>query len=759
MTDQPDFIVDPSGGVKDVRHQKYWRRSGSPPPQKPEAGPSGHGGSVPPHSQYTQKLRRPPGVVLIPIGLIIAILVAVCRLLSGSAANDSYSDSDISFLNLGIGQYSRGDYDMAIVYFNMVISSEPDFGEAYNNRGLAYHAKGDNDSALADFEKAIELLPDSAIPYSNRGAVYLSVGDHEKAIADLDRALELDPRFGKAYYNRGLTYLDLGDYDNAIANFDKAIEFTPEEVSTILNEVPTGESPLSAGFMDYFHYTQSYADLPSAYAYRGIAHFGKGDHDRAVADLEKALELGLDASIEQQVRALLTTRAFAPEPGHWEGEFYGGVYSAPISFDIGTDGNIHDLEFAMNFGSDGCIVTSDKIVVEADGTFSFTFGTPSSQGTNVIRGRFESSTAVIGSTSSLIECIGQSGDFISVSVSSAEGDTWRAELIDEQVSVVPTESSIGTSTALIDANARALAIDPLTPTTLYVGIEGRGVFKSTNAGKSWNAINTGITCSSVYVLAIDPASPNTIYAGTRGEGVFRSTDGGQNWEPTDLVNTDISALAIDPDRPTTVYAATTSGAIHKSTDTGGSWTAINAGLTYNLRALVIDPLTPTTLYAGSDNGVFKSTDGGSSWGAVNTDVSQITVLAIDPLTPATLYAGTHSHTYPRTMRYYPGSVYKSTDGGDNWSQVTFRYTYFWTLAIDPLTPTTLYAGSDDGVLKSTDSGRSWAEVGSGLTEHAVYALAIDPVTPITLYAGTGDGVFKSMDGGGNWRAINTGLTE
>jgi tetratricopeptide (TPR) repeat protein/photosystem II stability/assembly factor-like uncharacterized protein len=757
MTDQPDFIVDPSGGVKDVRHQKYWRTSASPAPQKPEAGSSGRGGGVPTHSQYIQKPKRPPGVIVIPIGLIIAIMVAVCRLLSGSTANDSYSDSDISFLNSGIGHYSRGDYDMAIVYFNMVISSEPDFGEAYNNRGLAYHAKGDNDSALADFEKAIELLPDSAIPYSNRGAVYLSMGDYENAIADLDKALELDPTFSKAYYNRGLTYLGLGDYDNAIADFDKAIEFTPEEVSTILNKVPTGESPLSAGLMDYFQYTQSYADLPSAYAYRGIAHFGKGDLDRAIADLEKASELGLDPNVERQVRALLTTRVFAPEPGHWEGEFFGGVYSAPISFDIGTDGNIHDLEFAMNFGSDSCVVTSDEIVIEADGSFSFAFGSSSSQDANVIRGRFESSTTVIGSTSDLIECIGQSGDSISVSVSSAEEDTWRAELIDEQVSVVPTESSIGTSTALIDGKARALAIDPLTPTTLYVGIEGRGVFKSTNAGRSWNAINTGITYSSVYVLAIDPASPNTIYAGTWGEGVFKSTDGGQNWEPTDLVNTDISALAIDPDRPTTVYAGTKSSSVFKSTDGGDNWNTINMGFTTNLSALVIDPRTPTTLYAGSDEGVFKSTNGGSQWHKLNTGPT--IALAIDPLTPATLYAGTRSATYTGSWRYYPGSVFKSTDGGDNWDQVIFRYTWFWTLAIDPLTPTTLYAGSDEGVLKSTDSGRSWTEVGSGLAEHAVYALAIDPLTPTTLYAGTGDGVFKSMDGGGNWRAINTGLTE
>jgi photosystem II stability/assembly factor-like uncharacterized protein len=291
-----------------------------------------------------------------------------------------------------------------------------------------------------------------------------------------------------------------------------------------------------------------------------------------------------------------------------------------------------------------------------------------------------------------------------------------------------------------------------------VGIDGYGVFKSTNAGKSWNACNTGITSLSVYVLAIDPTLPNTIYAGTSDDGVFKTTDGGQNWESTDLANSSISALVIDPQTPTTVYAGTRSGAIHKSTDAGGSWTAINAGLTYNLRALAIDPLTPTTLYAGSDKGVFKSTDGGSNWGTVSINLSKITALVIDPQTPTTIYAVTYAYTHPRTMRYYPGSVYKSTDSGANWSQLTFRYTYFRTLAIDPLTPTTLYAGSDDGVLKMTESGRHWVGVDDG-SRRAVYVLAIDPVTPATLYAGADGGVFKSTDCGGSWYAINTGLTK
>ena len=75
----------------------------------------------------------------------------------------------------------------------------------------------------------------------------------------------------------------------------------------------------------------------------------------------------------------------------------------------------------------------------------------------------------------------------------------------------------------------ALAINPQTPDTLYAGTYGGGVFKSTNGGTNWTAINTGLTNTNVCALAIDPQTPETLYAGTDGGGVFKSTNGGTNW--------------------------------------------------------------------------------------------------------------------------------------------------------------------------------------------------------------------------------------
>jgi len=181
-------------------------------------------------------------------------------------------------------------------------------------------------------------------------------------------------------------------------------------------------------------------------------------------------------------------------------------------------------------------------------------------------------------------------------------------------------------------------------------------------------------------------------------------------------------------------------------------------------ALAIDPTAPNTLYAGTlgasvsivGASVLKSLDSGESWEAVNMGLgsSQVFALAIDPGTPSTLYAGTDS------------GVFKSTDSGGSWEAVNtgLGASDVFALAIDPATLSTLYAGTDSGVFKSTDGGDTWSET---LPAQAVTALAIDRSTPRTLYAGTGEcsagpgscigSVFKSTDAATNWHAVNTGL--
>ena len=194
----------------------------------------------------------------------------------------------------------------------------------------------------------------------------------------------------------------------------------------------------------------------------------------------------------------------------------------------------------------------------------------------------------------------------------------------------------------VDLHAQALTISPgyATDTTIFVGTEEHGIFKSTDGGGSWVAVNTGLTISNVQALAISPgyATDQTIFAGTAGGGVFKSTDGGGNWVAVNagLEEMHVQALAISPDYETdqTIFAGTDNG-IFRSTDGGSNWAAVSNGLAnLNISALALSPAyaTDQTIFAGAEwNGVFKSTDGGGSWVSKGvTDAGPIVTLAFSP---------------------------------------------------------------------------------------------------------------------------------
>src|SRR2546422_192415 len=374
----------------------------------------------------------------------------------------------------------------------------------------------------------------------------------------------------------------------------------------------------------------------------------------------------------------------------------------------------------------------------------------------------------------------------------------------------------------------ALAIDPQTSTTLYAGTLVGGVYKSADGGESWQAINNGLvdvgirrsSPTSPYVptdqdlarlhvtaLAIDPLTPTTVYAGNRSGEVFKSTNGGMSWSALDigLSRWAVQSLIINPRTPATIYLsawpvqwgpgqpgpyrAYSGGGVLKSNDGGKNWYPVNDGLPIMERgtggpaiplvaSLAIDPQAPSTLYAANKAGVFKTTNGGRKWRAVlgrpATEGVDLTTVVVDPQTPATIYVGAAGSSSGSS-----GSVFKSIDGGEHWStagNAGFTFPNVRILAIDPRTPTTLFAAADvtwspypapsgqfafGGLFKSTDSGDSWHPLNtSSVNTPRVFVLAIDPSTPTTIYAGSKDGgVFRSSDGGGSWRSINVGLSD
>lgn len=355
-----------------------------------------------------------------------------------------------------------------------------------------------------------------------------------------------------------------------------------------------------------------------------------------------------------------------------------------------------------------------------------------------------------------------------------------------------------------------IAIDPLAPTTLYAGTRGGGIFKSSDRGASWTAVNRGLTQFYILDIAVNPTNSGTLYTATYtvvNSGLFKSTNGGQSWTPIDsgLPELTVVTIAIDPAQTDTVYVGTAIRGVYKSTDGGNTWAAVNTGIPdkASIVDLEFDRRNPGIVYAGTGHdGVFKTENGGQTWTAVNTGLPSLSLntLIIDPKDPNVLYAGIIGFQStgiwktvnggsswnpvagaglpsfnvvaelvidpgnPKTI-YVVGfprnetltSIYKSGDGGDTWIALTeVPDTGIAKLAIDSQNSSTIFAGSASagpsgpGMYKSTDAGKTWILSSRGLSAVGVYGLTVDHSNPGTVYAGTDRGVYKSTDGGSTW---------
>lgn len=174
----------------------------------------------------------------------------------------------------------------------------------------------------------------------------------------------------------------------------------------------------------------------------------------------------------------------------------------------------------------------------------------------------------------------------------------------------------------------------------------------------------------------------------------------------------------------------------------------------DIRSIAIDSKNPNILYVGTGGGIYKSTDGGTNWSVLNTGLENsfyIWSLAVDPNNPAVLYAGIENN-----------GIYKSTNGGIDWVAVNTGLGSFnvWAIAIDPNNPSILYAGTANaGLYKSVNGGGSWTSINTGVASSAfILSVTIDPSNSSILYAGSyGNGVYKSTNGGASWTSINSGF--
>ena len=286
----------------------------------------------------------------------------------------------------------------------------------------------------------------------------------------------------------------------------------------------------------------------------------------------------------------------------------------------------------------------------------------------------------------------------------------------------------------------ALVVDPSQPSTVYAGTSN-GVFKSTNGGRTWSEMNNGLTNRNVVAMVINPSAPSTLYVAISnffggGTGVYKSTDGGSTWNPRNngIIHTELLSLAIDPVTPNTLYlgvnfCCVTGSHIYKTTDGGDSWAPIANAPPLSPASIVIDPLNHSTLYVAdqaSTTAVYKSPDAGTTWQTLVLTGSTTSVrsVAASPLAAGLLYAGTDQ------------ALFKSVDGGSNWSQIPSRN---GKIVFDPVNASTVYlltppfASNQQGLLKSTDNGQTWLPVNKGLNSPQPLVLAINPHNPSTLY--------------------------
>ncbi|MCG2767059.1 MAG: hypothetical protein L6435_01580 [Anaerolineae bacterium] len=324
-----------------------------------------------------------------------------------------------------------------------------------------------------------------------------------------------------------------------------------------------------------------------------------------------------------------------------------------------------------------------------------------------------------------------------------------------------------------DVGTLAIDLGP-TPAALYAGLQTSGVYKSVDGGITWEERNSGIdTLVQPCDIDVDPRNLDVILVAADTGGGWLTTDRGETWQA--LATPHMACFAINPEDPNIVYGGGYDcghGAVLRSEDGGLNFTPVYtapfilpdcSGGDQGILALAIAPSKTTTVYAaGRDQPnwesaravILRSLDDGYSW----TEVfglpawSYVDALAISPTDDDVVYAGGNKCLDGDWDCM--GFIYRTTDGGVNWSLVLTSTDTVRFIVIDYIDPDVVYA-SDDGfrVHKSTDGGDNWTPVRLPPWEGGDMSgnyLAMDPRIPSRLYLGTSNYVGETKDGGQTW---------
>jgi photosystem II stability/assembly factor-like uncharacterized protein len=352
---------------------------------------------------------------------------------------------------------------------------------------------------------------------------------------------------------------------------------------------------------------------------------------------------------------------------------------------------------------------------------------------------------------------------------------------------------------------------PSQPDTFYFGSVGGGVWKTENAGRTWTPISDqGIPIGSIGAIAVAPSNANIVYVGTGesdirsqnsyGIGMFKSTDAGKTWTHIGLDNTrQIGRVVVDPTNPNRVYVAalgliygpSPDRGVYRSTDGGATWKKVlfKANDPNNVGAVdvAIDSKNPRVLYASlwatrrppwsvyaptnmPGSGLYKSMDGGDTWkqltnGLPTDDFVGRIGIAIAPSNPNRLWAvvdhlgsgiaraaGGGGGGTPEGAK---GGVYVSDDAGSNWKLVNKenrlwgRGWYFSGIAVDPTNPDKAYV-INTATYITTDGGKIFTPLKGAPGGDDYHQLWINPRDGNRMVLSSDQGTVVSVDGGQSW---------
>jgi photosystem II stability/assembly factor-like uncharacterized protein len=334
---------------------------------------------------------------------------------------------------------------------------------------------------------------------------------------------------------------------------------------------------------------------------------------------------------------------------------------------------------------------------------------------------------------------------------------------------------------------RAAAVEGIRtqPDVYYFGATGGGVWKTTDGGASWQSVSDGFFGGSIGSVAVAPSDPNIVYVGggevtvrgnvSHGDGVWKSTDAGKSWTRTGLEDSrQIPRIRIHPNNPDLVYAAVLGHVfgpndmrgVYRSRDGGRNWERI---LFVNRDSgavdLAMDPANPRILYAslwrfrrtpysfesgGEGSGLWKSTDGGDTWKELSHNKGLpkgplgIIGVSVSASNPQNVYAIVEANE---------GGVFRSRDGGDTWEktndsrELRQRAWYYSRIYADPKDDDTVYV-VNVRFHKSKDGGKTFSAIPTPHGDN--HDLWIAPDQPNRMIEANDGGVNVSTDGGASW---------